>query len=192
MDGRDGSPSRPIFAAKPPLSSLPFRQERKRPVSPIFDKPGPNRIFENILNFLLETFVMAKSVLEKIPLPIETQRARRPSFPITDALGHIRLRWKPQNQVNMVRHDGGGMDPPNAGLNPMADRFQKSSCDFLAGKWSQRAILGAAGDEKHGTIDIDPERKIVGERFAADLHEKMIGRIGRGGEIFLPETALRA
>ena len=44
----------------------------------------------------------------------------------------------------------------------------------------------------HGTIDIDPERKIVGERFAADLHEKMIGRIRRGEEIFLPETALRA
>jgi hypothetical protein len=74
----------------------------------------------------------------------------------------------------------------------MADRFQKSSCDFLAGKRPRLALLGAASDEKNGTIDIDPERKIVGERFAADLHEKMIGRIGRGGEIFLPETALRA
>ena len=135
---------------------------------------------------------MAKSVLEKIPLPIETQRARRPSFPIPDAFDHIRLRWKPKNQVNMVRHDGGGMDPPNAGLNPMADRFQKSVGGFRVEKWRQHAILGAAGDEKHGTIDIDPERKIVGERFAAGLHEKMIGIIGRGGEFFLPETALRA
>jgi hypothetical protein len=135
---------------------------------------------------------MAKSVLEKIPLPLETQHARRPSFPIPDALGHIRLRWKPKNQVNMVRHDGGGMDPPNAGLNPMADRFQKSSCDFLAGKRPRLALLGTACDEKYGTLKIDPDRKIVGERFAACLHLKTMLKIRGGREFFLPETALRA
>jgi hypothetical protein len=135
---------------------------------------------------------MAKSVLEKSPLPLETQHARRPSFPIPDAFGHISLRWKPKNQVNMVRHNGRRMDPPNVSLNTMADGFQKSGCGFLAVKRPRLALLGAAGDEKYGTINIDPERKIMGKRFAAGLHEKMIGRIGRGGEIFLPETALRA
>jgi hypothetical protein len=135
---------------------------------------------------------MAKSVLEKIPLPIETQGSCRPSFPIPDALGRIRLRWKSKNHVDMVWHNGGRMTPPNAGLNPIADRFQKSVGGFGVGKWRQRAILGAAGDEKYGTVDIDPERKIVGERFAADLHEKMIRGFECGWEIFLPETALRA
>ena len=192
MDGRDGSPSRPIFAAKPPLSSLSFRQERKRPVPPIFDKPGPNGIFEDILNFFLKAFVMAQPVFEKIPLPFKTQRARRPSFPIPDSFGGIRFRWKAENHVDMIGHDGGGVNPPNAGLNSMANGLQKSLGGFLAGKWLQLAVPGTAGDEKYGAIDIDPQRKIVGKRFAACIHVKRIGRIVCAGEIILPETALRA
>jgi len=173
-------------------SRLCLLEERKRPVPPIFDKPGPNGVFENILNLLLETFVLAKSVLEKIPLPLETQGSRRPSFPIPDAFGDIRFRWKAKNHVNMIGHDGGGMNPPNAGLNSMADGLQKSGCGFLAGEWLRIAVLGAAGDEKYGAVDIYPERKIVRERFAAGIHVKRIGRIVCAGEIILPETALRA
>ena len=120
---------------------------------------------------------MAKSVFEKISLPFETQRAGGPSFPIPDAFGDIRFRWKAENHVDMVRHDGGGMNPPNAGLNSMAHGFQKSGCGFFAGKWFQLAVLGTAGDKKHSAVKIDPDRKIVGERFAACMHEKMIGEI---------------
>jgi len=173
-------------------SRLCLLEERKRPVPPIFDKPGPNGVFENILNLLLETFVLAQSVFEKIPLPFETQGSRRPSFPIPDAFGDIRFRWKAKNHVDMIGHDGGGMNPPSAGLNPMANGLQKSLGGYIAGKWLQLAVLCAAGNEKYGAIDIYPERKIVGKRFAADLHEKMIGRIGRAGEIILSGTALRA
>jgi hypothetical protein len=71
--------------------------------------------------------------------------------------------------MDMVWHNGRRMNPPNAGLNPITDRFQKSVGGFMVGKWLQCALLGAAGDEKHGTIDIDPERKIMGKRFAAGL-----------------------
>ena len=135
---------------------------------------------------------MAQPVFEKIPLPFKTQRARRPSFPIPDAFGGIRFRWKAENHVDMIGHDNGGMNPPNAGLNPMAHGLQKSLGGFLVGKWSRLAVLGAAGDEKYGAIDIDPERKIVRERFAACIHIKRIGRIVCAVEIILSETALRA
>ncbi len=169
-----------------------FLEDCKRPVPPIFDKPGPNGVFEDILNLFLKAFVMAQPVFEKVPLPFETQRAGGPSFPIPDAFGDIRFRWKAENHVNMIGHDGGGVNPPNAGLNPMADGLQKSGCGFLAGKWLQLAVLGAAGDEKYGAIDIDPQREVVGERFAACIYVKRIGRIVCAGEIILPETALRA
>jgi hypothetical protein len=131
--------------------------ECKRPVLPIFDKPAPNGIFEDILNFFLKAFVMPQPVFEKIPLPFETQCARRPSFPISDALGHIRFRWKGENHVDMIGHDGGSVNPPSAFLNPMAHGLQKSHGGFLAGEWLQLAVLGAAGDEKNGALDIDPE-----------------------------------
>ena len=105
---------------------------------------------------------MAKSVFEKISLPVEPMGACGPSFPISDALGRIRFRGKSQNKVDMVGHDDGGMDIPNADLHPVTDRFQKSGCSFRAGKWTQRAILGATGNEKRGPVNIDPQREFVG------------------------------
>jgi len=105
---------------------------------------------------------MAKSVFEKISLPLEPVGACCPSFPIPDALGHIRFRGKSQNKVDMVGHDDGGMDKPDANLHSVTGRFQKSGCGFRAGKWTQRAILGATGDEKRGPVNINPQRKFVG------------------------------
>ncbi len=104
---------------------------------------------------------MAKSVFEKISLPVEPMGACGPSFPIPDAFGHIRFRRKSQNKVNMVGHDHGGMDIPNADLHPVMDRFQKSLGGFRAGKWTQRALLDATGDKKHGPVNINPQRKFV-------------------------------
>jgi hypothetical protein len=76
---------------------------------------------------------MAKSVFKKISLPVEPVGACCPSFPIPDALGHIRFRVKSQNKVDMVGHDDGGMDKLDANLHPVTERFQKSGCSFRAG-----------------------------------------------------------
>jgi hypothetical protein len=54
------------------------------------------------------------------------------------------------------------MDKPDANLHPVFDRFQKSVGGFRSGKWRQRAIFGATGDEKRGRVNINPQRKFVG------------------------------
>ena len=135
---------------------------------------------------------MAKSVFKKISLPVEPVGTCCPSFPIPDALGHIRFRGKSQNKVGMVGHDHGGMDIPNADLHLVTDRFQKSAGGFRVGKRRQRTILGATGDEKRGPININPQREIVGKRFATDIHPIMIRGIGCYEEFFSREMDRRA
>ena len=105
---------------------------------------------------------MAKSVFKKISLPVEPVGACCPSFPIPDALGNIPFRRKSQNKVDMVGHDDGGMDKPDANLHPVFNRFQKSVGGFRPGKWRQRTILGTAGYKKRGPVNINPQRKFVG------------------------------
>jgi hypothetical protein len=43
-------------------------------------------------------------------------------------------------------------------------------------------ILGATGDEKHGPVEIQPDRRIVREGFPAGIHEKSIWKIAVGGK----------
>ncbi len=140
---------------------------------------------------------MAQPVLEKISLPLETKSARCPAFPVPNAYFQIRFRQTSKNKMNMVRHDTGGMNPPNAVPYSMPDRISKPESRFLHGRWLQLAILGTTSNEKHGLVDIDPERKIVGQGFATGIHQKNIRRNTSGEKLkmnpkresFLPETA---
>ena len=109
-------------------------------------------------------------MLEKIPLPIESKCTSRPSFPVADAFADICLWRKSKNQVHMIRHDGGRMDPPNARVHAMQDRVSDSSSDFGRGERHQTPILHAASHKKHGSVNIHPERKIVGQGLAAGIH----------------------
>lgn len=174
-EGRDASPRGPTLAAEAaPIPPLRFRQNGKRPVPPIVDQSGANGIVQNIPGFLLKILLTAQAVLEKIPLPIESQRPRGPSFPVPHAFGRIRFWRKSENQMDMVGHDLGGMDPPNSGLHAMEDRVSNSPRRIRRGKRPKAPILRATGNEKHGTLDIDPQRKIMRQRFAADFHGKRI------------------
>ena len=158
-NGRGVSPRRPFFAAQPPLSL--FGQDHERPVPPIRNQSGADGIFENILCFVLETFVVSQSMFKKIPLPIESMCACCPPFPVPDTFDQIRFRRKPEHKVDMIGHNGGGMDPPNTGLHTMADRIPNAARCFMRGKRLLRTVLGAARDEKHRTMEIDPRGKIV-------------------------------
>jgi hypothetical protein len=158
----------------PPSFDLPCRENRERPIPPIRYQPRTDRIFQNILRFLLETLVVAKSMLKKIPLPIESKSAGRPSFPIADTFGCIVLGRKAEHEVNMIWHNGGGMDPPNAGLHTMKDRFPHSAGCIWRGKRLKPPILSATGYEKHSARDIYPRRKIVGQGLAAGNHRQMM------------------
>ena len=49
-----------------------------------------NRILPNIASLLLVFPCIADAVVEKIPLPLDVQRPRRPTFPLLDGRFHSR------------------------------------------------------------------------------------------------------
>ena len=88
----------------------------------------------------------------------------------TNRIADICLWRKSKNQVHMIRHDGGCMDPPKPRIHAMQDRVSDSSSGFRRGERHQTPILDAAGHKKHGSVNIHPERKIVGQGLAAGSH----------------------
>ena len=163
--------SRPTLAAKPPLS---LTQNRVWPISPILDQTRADRVLQDIARFFIETFVMAQPVLKIISLPLEPESPRSPPFPFPDTLGHIHTRRNSKNNMHMVRHDAGGMNPPNSRPHSMPNRIQQAEGCCGNGKWFLASILGAAGDEKHSRLPINPQRQIMRQRLAADIHSKSI------------------
>jgi hypothetical protein len=109
-------------------------------------------------------------------------------FPFLDRGGHV--AGEIGDQVEMIGHDEGKMDPPFFLSVIEADGFEDFCGPVVAEKWSVVTVLDAEGEEEGFLFGVaDPRRDFVGEAVAAQvvhgflwpvIPRRIIGRQGIG------------
>ena len=102
------------------------RNEKTRPLSPIFDQPRSLRITQNIIRLLALRLFAPQAMIEEVSLPANTERSCGEFFEIRDFAFHRTFRQRKPNQpVHMVRHDHEDSAPPDTVFMAMSDRLEQ-------------------------------------------------------------------
>ena len=119
--GRDGSPSRPersgVESTRTPRRGVPtdLLPGWLPDVGPVFgagDEAPSHRVHANVISFLVETFVVAKPVVEESALPSEVHGARGKAFPAGNDLREIGFSRARDQCVEVIRHQQPEMSIP--------------------------------------------------------------------------------
>jgi hypothetical protein len=149
-----------------------------RPILPLLNKAGPNRIIRDIASLLELAFVVPQSVIKKIPLPDEAMLLREPSLPRSKCFRQIVLARHVHDQMNMIRHQDSDRTKPFPIVLVPPDCAQHVMPDLRLAKMIHPALEGVDCD-KESRLDIHPGRQRVIQMTAHDASVSLPGTKGR-------------
>ncbi len=106
-------------------------------------------------------------MIEPVTLPFDAALTTRPLLPVSYDLCNPAIRRERQERVNMVRHQKKQTRPPNTGSVSMLDGFENLPSDQLVTQRVAASQTTVQGHEVDLARRIDPQRRIVRERFAS-------------------------
>ena len=120
------------------------------PFAHILTQPFAHRIHPYVVRFLDETFVIAQSMIEEIPLPVQGKFLGDELFPFEDDLPHGFLLREGCQHVEMIRHQNEEVQPPIAMRMPEGRAFPNDAGVLREAKLILVVRQGIDGDEEYG------------------------------------------